>query len=37
MWITSRFSSFWIGGPLLQLEVVGPYMVWGVWFPSRLP
>jgi hypothetical protein len=23
--------------PPLQLRVVGPYPVWGVWFPSRLP
>jgi hypothetical protein len=23
--------------PPLQLEVVGPYLVWGAWFPSYLP
>jgi hypothetical protein len=23
--------------PLLQLGVVGPYLIWGAWFPSRLP
>jgi hypothetical protein len=34
--IALGFSSFYVGGPLLQLRVVGPYPVWGVWFPSRL-
>jgi hypothetical protein len=37
MCIIPVISSFLVGGPALQPEVVGPYPVRGVWFPSRLP
>jgi hypothetical protein len=28
---------FWLVALPIQLGVVGPYLVRGVWFPSRLP
>jgi hypothetical protein len=28
---------FTLVAPPLEPRVVGPYAVWGVWFPSRLP
>jgi hypothetical protein len=28
---------FRLAAPPLQPRVVGPYPVWGVWFPIRLP
>jgi hypothetical protein len=38
-----RYGSFMglvlfrLVAPPLQPRVVGPYLVWGAWFPSRLP
>jgi hypothetical protein len=32
-----RLVLFMLGAPPLQPRVVGPYPVWGVWFPSHLP
>jgi hypothetical protein len=33
----SRFVLFLLVAPPLQPGVVGPYPIWGVWFPSHLP
>jgi hypothetical protein len=37
MQITLGISCFYDGGPPLKPGVVGPYLVWCVWFPSHLP
>jgi hypothetical protein len=38
-WCRLLLSSilFGLGAPPLQSGVVGSYLLWGVWFPSRLP
>jgi hypothetical protein len=34
--LLSGLALFRLVAPPLQLGVVGPHLVWGVWFPSRL-